>query len=154
MFPSFLKVFIYGYSFKRQLKAQLCHFTLTVSSAITAWKSVQIWTFFSFVFSCIWTEYADLLRKSQYSVWIQENADQKKLRVRRLFTKHLAELLYLSQIDFFFFFEYLGDSNSSNILLRSNSFFANWCMFRKNKSKIQNWIIFIISKVNRFYCLH
>ena len=34
---------------------------------------------FSDVFSCIRTEYGHLVRKSPYSVQIQENKDQKKL---------------------------------------------------------------------------
>ena len=42
-------------------------------------KSVQIQRFFSSIFSYIWTEYGDLLPKYPYSVWIQENRDQKKL---------------------------------------------------------------------------
>ena len=42
-------------------------------------KSVQIRSFFWSVFSCIRTEYGDLLRKSPYSVRIQENTDQKTL---------------------------------------------------------------------------
>ena len=41
--------------------------------------------FFWSVFSCIPTEYGDLLRKSPYSVQIQENADQKELRVWTIF---------------------------------------------------------------------
>ena len=51
-------------------------------------KSVQIRSSFWSVFSCIWTEYGDLLRKCSdtelflvriflYSDWIQENTDQK-----------------------------------------------------------------------------
>ena len=43
-------------------------------------KSVQIRSFFWSVFSCIRTEYGDLRSKSPYSVQIQENSDQKKLR--------------------------------------------------------------------------
>ena len=43
-------------------------------------KSVQIRSFFWFVFSCIRTEYGDLLRKALYSVRMLENTDQKKLR--------------------------------------------------------------------------
>ena len=43
--------------------------------------------FFWSVFSCIWTEYRDLLRKSPYSIRIQENTDQKKLRIWILFTQ-------------------------------------------------------------------
>ena len=41
-------------------------------------KSVQIRSFFWSVLSCFRTEYGDLLRKSPYSVQIQENMDQKK----------------------------------------------------------------------------
>ena len=44
-------------------------------------KSVQMRSFFWSVFSCMHTEYADLPSKSLYSVWIQENTDQKKLRI-------------------------------------------------------------------------
>ena len=40
-------------------------------------KSVQIRSYFWSVFSCIPTEYGDLLRKSPYSVRIQQNADQE-----------------------------------------------------------------------------
>ena len=35
-------------------------------------------SFFWFVFSCIWTEYGDLIRKSPYSAWVQKYVDQKK----------------------------------------------------------------------------
>ena len=41
-------------------------------------KSAQIRSFLWSVFSCIRTEYGDLLRKSPYSVRILENTDQKK----------------------------------------------------------------------------
>ena len=47
-------------------------------------KSVQIRSFFWSVFSCIRTKYGDLLRKS---VRIQENKDQKNLRIWTLFTQ-------------------------------------------------------------------
>ena len=50
-------------------------------------KSVQIRSFFCSVFSCIPTEYGDLLRKSSYSVQVQENTNQKKLRILILFTQ-------------------------------------------------------------------
>ena len=36
---------------------------------------------------CIWTESGDLLRKSLYSVQIQENTDQEKLCIWTLFTQ-------------------------------------------------------------------
>ena len=55
-------------------------------------KSFQIRSSFSFSFSCIRTEYGDLPRKSQYSVGIQENMDQKKLRIWTLFTQSELEL--------------------------------------------------------------
>ena len=51
-------------------------------------KSVQIRTIFWFVFSSIWTEYGDLLRKSPYSVQIRENTDQKKFCISTLFTEY------------------------------------------------------------------
>ena len=50
-------------------------------------KSVQIRSFFWSVFSCIRTEYGDLRCKSPYSVQIQKNTDQKKLRIWTLFTQ-------------------------------------------------------------------
>ena len=50
-------------------------------------KSVQIRSFFWSVFSCIWTEYGDLLRKSPYSERIQENTDQIKFRIWTLLTQ-------------------------------------------------------------------
>ena len=50
-------------------------------------KSVQIRSFFWSLFSCTRIEYGDLLRKSPYSVRIQENTDQKKLRIGTLFTQ-------------------------------------------------------------------
>ena len=50
-------------------------------------KSVQIRSFFWSVFSCSRTEYVDLLRKTPYSVRMQENTDQKKLRIWTLITQ-------------------------------------------------------------------
>ena len=50
-------------------------------------KSVhQMRSFFWSVSSCIWTEYGDLRSESPYSIQIQENTDQKKLRIWTLFT--------------------------------------------------------------------
>ena len=48
-------------------------------------KSVQIRCFFWSVFSCIRIEYGDLLRIFPYSVRIEENTDQEKLRIWTLF---------------------------------------------------------------------
>ena len=50
-------------------------------------KSVQIWSFCWSVFSCIRTEYDDLMIKSPYSVRIHENTDQRKLRILTVFTQ-------------------------------------------------------------------
>ena len=52
-------------------------------------KNVQMQIFFWSIFSCIPTEYEDLLRKSLHSVRIQEKTDQKKLRICTLFTQWL-----------------------------------------------------------------
>ena len=50
-------------------------------------ESVQILSFFWSLFSRIRTEYGKMLRISQYSVRMQENTDQKKLRIWTLFTR-------------------------------------------------------------------
>ena len=57
-------------------------------------KSVQRRSFFWSVFSCIQTEYGDLLCKSPYSVQIQENTDQKNLRIWTLFTQWLCDWMH------------------------------------------------------------
>ena len=58
---------------------------VTLLKTLTAWKKAKYG-----VFSCIWTEYGHLLRKSAYTVWIRENTDQKKLCIWRLFTQWLV----------------------------------------------------------------
>ena len=60
--------------FKKDLKLSKRHFV----------KSFQIRSFFWSIFCFIWTEYGDLLSKSPYSVRIQENMDQEKLRTWKL----------------------------------------------------------------------
>ena len=57
-------------------------------------KSIQIRSFLWSVFSCIRTEYEDLLRKSPYSVRIQENTDQNKLHIWALFTQCLFREIF------------------------------------------------------------
>ena len=54
-------------------------------------KSVQMGSFFWSVFFFIRTEFKDLQRKSPYLVQIQENTDQKKLRICTLFTYGLKK---------------------------------------------------------------
>ena len=62
-------------------------------------KSVQLRSFFWSVFSCIQTEYRDLWSKSPYSVRIQENTDEKKLRNWTIFTQW--EKYYLGGVEVF-----------------------------------------------------
>ena len=57
-------------------------------------KSVQIRNFFWSIFSRIHTEDGDLRAKSPYSVQMQENTDQKKLRTWTLFTQCEFELVW------------------------------------------------------------
>ena len=64
-----------------------------ISQESTAWKSVQIQSFFWSVFSHIQTEYGEIIRISPYSVRMRENTDQKKLHIWILFTQWSVELL-------------------------------------------------------------
>ena len=59
-------------------------------------KSVQILILFWSVFSCIWTEYEDLRSKSMYLVRIQENTNQKKLRIWTFFMQWLGNNMQLN----------------------------------------------------------
>ena len=58
-------------------------------------RRVQIWSFFWSVFSCVRTGYGDLILESPYSVWIQKNTDQKKLRIWTFFTQYLLSWITL-----------------------------------------------------------
>ena len=58
-----------------------------VSSSSHWVKSIQIRSIFWSVFSYIQTEYRDLCRKFSNWVQIQENTDQKKLRIWTFFTQ-------------------------------------------------------------------
>ena len=69
--------------FYRKFSGQLSNISYVTNCA----KSVQIRSYFWSVFSCIRTEYGNLLRKSPYSVRMQGNTDQKKLRIWTLFTQ-------------------------------------------------------------------
>ena len=69
------------------LKTSQC-FRITFSSMKKhCMKSVQIRSFFWSINSCIRAKYGDLRSKSPYSLWIQENMDQKKLRIWTIFTQ-------------------------------------------------------------------
>ena len=76
-----------------------------VKETYTAWKLAKYKVFFWFVFSCIRTEYGDLLHKSPYSVRIEENTDQKKLCTGyvpftswRKYRRVLSEYSFLFQV--------------------------------------------------------
>ena len=62
-------------------------------------KSVQAGSFFWSIFSCIQTEYGEILRISPYSVRMRENPGQKNLPIWTLFTQsnlrcsHRADVL-------------------------------------------------------------
>ena len=102
----------------RWKKNRNIYFTNIFSNVFTAWKVSKYGVFFWPIFSCIRTEYGDLLRKSLYSVWIQKNADQKKLRIWTLFTQCLFSaflnrllLFYLFSKDFDDFHEFAGKNS-------------------------------------------
>ena len=62
-------------------------------------KGVQIRSVFWSVFSCTRTEYRDLRSKSPYSVRIQENTDQKILRIWTLFTQWRYLILHPDEVE-------------------------------------------------------
>ena len=76
-------------------------------------KSVQIRSYFWSIFSCIRTEYGDLRNKSPYSVRMQQNMDQKQLRIWTAFTQCLI-----------FAFVSNGSNISVNSLLKN--YFHGW----------------------------
>ena len=105
-------------------------------------KSFQIRIFFWSVFSCIWTEYGDLPSKSRYSVRIQENTDQKKLRFWTLFP----------QCNFSKLFRYLlrsGLKSSSALSLIMISILSLFeCITRSSSSSLSLEEIKLIAIVN------
>ena len=76
-------------------------------------NSVQISSFFQYIFFHIWTEYEDLLHKFPYSVQILETMTQKKLRIQTLFRQ-------------FFLFESIKYIIQYNIF---SQFIAKFCHF-------------------------
>ena len=70
-----------------------------ISQESTAWKSVQIQSFFWSVFSRIQTEYGYLRSKSPCSAQMKKNTDQKKLRIWTLFTQCTARFLCVKASD-------------------------------------------------------
>ena len=71
---------------------------LTMHNVIsTAWK-VSKYDVFSGPYFPVFGLYTEIYRKSQYSVRIQENADQKKLSVWTLFTQCRHTVEYVQQM--------------------------------------------------------
>ena len=60
-------------------------------------KSVQIRSFLWPIFSCITTEYGDLLHETLYSFQIQENTDRNKLGIWTLFMQWNINILPMIQ---------------------------------------------------------
>ena len=91
--------------FKKQFFTILCVFILLINEFSNAsikshcMKSVQVRSFFWYVFSCIQAEYGDLLYKYPHLVRIKENINQKNLRIWTLFTQWVITLLLLSQLN-------------------------------------------------------
>ena len=81
-------------------------------------KNVQIWNFLWSVFSCIRSKCGDLLRKSPYSVRIQENTDQKKLRIWTPFTQ--CYFSYSWKFPCLYFYINIAIENLSKIKSRVN----------------------------------
>ena len=94
-------------------------------------KSVQMRSYFWSVFSCIRTEYWDFLCKSPYLVRIQENTEQKKLRIWTLFTELKSNLINLWGIKFL---------NIFNKILLRNLTFSSSILFLKTSSQFTNEI--------------
>ena len=70
---------------KHQWKTFRSHFV--IPQKVLPVKSVQIWSFFLSVFSCIETEYGEIRSIFLYLVRMRDNTDQKKLRIWTLFTQ-------------------------------------------------------------------
>ena len=112
-------------------------------------KSVQMRSFFRSFFSCIRTEYGDLLCKSPYSVRIQENTVQKKLRIWTLFTQCIAYLIV----------DLIGDDYLwAHVLCIDNDqwFYSRlwqWSILRSTWLYVKLLPMFLL-KTNTCLCLH
>ena len=79
--------FQWGWQFTAALVIWNFYNSTTCFNYIHCVKSIQIRSYFWSVFSCIWTECGEIWSISLYSVRIQENTDQKKLRIWTRFTQ-------------------------------------------------------------------
>ena len=99
-------------------------------------KSVQIRSYFWFVFSCIRIEYGDLLRKSPYSIRMQENTDQKQLLIWTLFTECKCISIFAVYLVILKNFAYLREYKKS---VQANFKLKLSC---KKQNKIRSKVIF------------
>ena len=109
------------------------HFCFCLQSSYHCLKSVQIRSFFWSVFSCIRTEYGEILRISPYSVRMRENTDQKKLRIWTLFTQCKKILLFLFY-------------NFSCSCLQCNISWSSYTM--KTKTSLFQWFVITFFKTD------
>ena len=92
-------------------------------------KSAQIRNFFWSVFSRIRTEYGQILRISPYSVRMQENMEQKKIRIWRPYTK-CGSPRYTSEM-----FERLNEERKSRLKIVIED---KKCVKQNHRSYISN----------------
>ena len=91
--------------------------------------------FFWSVFSCIQTEYGELWIKSQHSVQISENTDQKKLRIWAIFTQWLfkeihSDKIWLNQLFLKSIYTQINFSNKYSSMMFCLAFYiphSIWC---------------------------
>ena len=76
----------------------LCWLLVSHNSNSDCVRSFQIRSFFWSIFSCIRTEYWDLRSKSPYSVLVQENVNQKNLRIWTLFKQCLIPIKRINHL--------------------------------------------------------
>ena len=88
------KTEVYGKSLmaiEKEISVLRCHKVMkrpvSLNTLAHCVKSVQPQSFFSSVFPRIRTAYREVRNISPYSVWMQENTDQEKLRIWTLFTR-------------------------------------------------------------------
>ena len=116
---------------------------------------VQIWTFFWSVFSCIWSEYADLQSKSLYSVRIKENTGQKNLRIWTLFTQclNVSKITFVANVvNCFVAIELLMKQATPPPLFdRSNPIHNHWLLIYLKNSFV--WLSLTYSNNRRFWVI-
>ena len=113
-------------------------------------EKCHIKRFFWSALSCIRTEYGDLQGKCPYSVRIEENTDQKKLRIWTLFTECYVNLglqkhLFLIKSDKCHFFV-----RSSYVWKLYHNYVASWFVNLLYLFLPQNYVINSFLKMTYF----